>query len=115
MLRAVEVRTEAHAFIGNLSQFRQAENLVAAGIGENRAVPRHELMKATQLPDQCVAWPQIQMISVGKDDLRAECFERFLCQALYGGRSAYGHEHRRFHHSVRRLQLPAARTGWIIL
>jgi len=29
MLRAVEVRTEAHAFIGNLSQFREAENLVA--------------------------------------------------------------------------------------
>jgi len=40
MLRAVEVRTEAHAFIGNLSQFHEAENLVAAGIGENRAVSR---------------------------------------------------------------------------
>jgi len=59
MFGAVEVRTEAHAFIGDLPQFREAEHLVSAGIGENRAVPRHELVQSAQLANQCVPRPQI--------------------------------------------------------
>ena len=115
MLGAVEVRAEAHTFIGDLPQFRETENLVAAGIGEDRAVPRHEFVQAAEFADERMPRPQIQMIRVSKDDLRAERFQRFLRQALHRGRRAHGHEHRRFNHSVRRFQLPEARTGWVIL
>jgi hypothetical protein len=54
------------------------------------------------------------MIGVGKNDLRAESLQRFLRQALHRRRRAHGHEHRRLDHSVRRFQLPAARTGGIV-
>src|SRR5262249_52953992 len=47
VFRAVNMRTKAHAFIGNLTQFRQAKNLIAARIRENRAVPRHEFVQTS--------------------------------------------------------------------
>src|SRR6266849_751145 len=55
------------------------------------------------------------MISVGEDDLRAEGFQRFLRQALYGCRRAHRHEHRRFDYPVRCFQLSATRTRGIVL
>src|SRR6266849_4945327 len=54
------------------------------------------------------------MIGVGKDDLRAEGFQRFLRQALHGRRRAHRHEHRRLDGSMRRFQLSATRTRGII-
>jgi hypothetical protein len=55
------------------------------------------------------------MIGIGKDDLRAEGFQRFLRQAFHRRRRAHRHKHRRFNHSMRRLQLPPPRTGRIVL
>ena len=40
MLGAVEVRAESDAFVGDLAQIGEAENLEAAGIGEDRAAAR---------------------------------------------------------------------------
>src|SRR5260370_354611 len=51
MLRAVEMGTKAHAFIGHFSQFGEAEDLIAAGVREDGARPGHELMQATKLAD----------------------------------------------------------------
>ncbi len=34
------MRTEAHAFISNFAQIGKAEDLIAAGIGEDRAESR---------------------------------------------------------------------------
>src|SRR5438105_11047670 len=48
MFGAIEMRTEAHPLVGNLAKRGEAENLVAAGIGENRAWPGHELVQATR-------------------------------------------------------------------
>src|ERR1700716_3040225 len=55
MLRAVEMRTEAHAFIGYFSQFGKTEDLVAAGISENGTRPGHELVEASELAHEFVA------------------------------------------------------------
>src|ERR1700674_680604 len=65
MLRAVEMRTEAHALIGHFSQFGKAEDLIAAGVREDGARPGHELMKPAELAHEFVARTKIEMISIG--------------------------------------------------
>ena len=54
--RAVDMRAEAHAFFRDLAQLRQRHHLEAAGIGEDRAVPRHEFVQAAQ-PARCARRP----------------------------------------------------------
>ena len=59
MLGAVEMRAEAHAFVGNFAKVGEAEDLEAAGIGEDRAGPRHEFVEAAEFSNQFVAGAQI--------------------------------------------------------
>ena len=42
MLGAVEMGTKAHAVVGDFAEIGEAEDLVAAGIGEHGAAPGHE-------------------------------------------------------------------------
>ena len=113
MFRAIQVRAEGDAFVRYFPQFAQAEYLEAAGIGENRAWPRHELVKAAHSSDQFVAGTQIEMVCVGEDYLSVEIFEILLCLAFYRGCGANRHERRRLDHAVRRGETPQARTGRI--
>src|SRR5438034_1021052 len=78
MFGAVKMRTEAHAFVGNFAKFGKAEDLVAAGIRQNRAGPRHEPMQAAESANQFVTGTKIQMISVSENDFDAELFEHLL-------------------------------------
>jgi len=104
------MRAEAYALVGNLAQFGKAENLIAAGIGENSARPGHELMQAAELADQFVPGAQIKMIGVGEKDFRAELFERFLGQAFDRGLRAHGHEEGRLDGAVGRREAATSRA-----
>ena len=73
---AVEVRLEDHALLGDLAQAAQAEDLKAAGIGEDGVRPGHEAVQSAHLADQLVPGPQIQMIGVGQQDLRRRDLRR---------------------------------------
>ena len=44
--------------VGDLADLGEAEDLEAAGVGEDRPVPAHEAVQAAQLGDQLVAGPQ---------------------------------------------------------
>ena len=59
MLRAIEMRAEAHAFVGDFAKLGKAEDLKAAGIGEDRAGPGHEFVQAAEFADQLVTRAQI--------------------------------------------------------
>ena len=65
------------ACFGDLRAVRQAEDLKAAAVGQNRAVPAHELVQSAQSADQLVAGPQGQMVGVAEHHLgaglRASC------------------------------------------
>jgi hypothetical protein len=50
------------------------------------------------------------MIGIGKDDFSAQLFERLVAQALDGRLRAHGHEERRLHGTVRRVQNAAPRA-----
>ena len=55
---AVQMRAEQHAFFGDLAQAAQAEDLEAAGIGEDGPRPVHELVQPAELADRLVAGAQ---------------------------------------------------------
>ena len=69
---AVDVRAELDARIRDLAQRREAEDLIAAAVGEDRPVPAHEAVQAAELADELRARPQGQVVGVGEDDLCAD-------------------------------------------
>ena len=113
MLGAVEVRAERDAVIGHLAQFAQAENLKAAGIGEDRMRPGHEPVQPAHRANQLMAGTQVKVIGVSEKNLHAELFEVLLRLALHRCRRAHRHKRRRFDHAVRRREAPEARAGRI--
>src|SRR5438552_1814871 len=59
MCVAVKVRTEDDARFGDLAERAQAEDLEAAGIGENGPWPTHEFVQPTEGADGLVAGAQV--------------------------------------------------------
>jgi len=58
-------------------------------------------MQATHATDGFMSGPQIKVISVAENDLRAQGFEHVLGDGLDGAGCAHWHEDRGFHHLVR--------------
>src|ERR1700751_1921315 len=84
MLGAVQVRAKAHAFVGNFAEIGEAEDLIASGIGENRAAPGHERVQTAQLSNQLVTRTQIEVVGVRQNYACAQFFERFLRKIVVG-------------------------------
>jgi hypothetical protein len=68
---AVDGRAEAHAFLRDLAQRRQAEYLETAGIRQDRPLPVHEAMQPAVRADHLHPRTQHQVEGVAEDDLRA--------------------------------------------
>src|SRR6266480_4395558 len=82
------------------AELRQAPDLEPAGVGEERAVPRHEPVEAAELADELVAGPEQEVEGVAEHDLRARRTEVVRREALHGAARADGHEHRRLDRAV---------------
>ena len=109
---AIEVGAELHAFGRNFAKGAETEDLKAARVGQHGSVPAHESMDATHAPDELVAGPEVQMVSVGEDDLRAlavgaDLFEDALRDGLHGGGGSDWHEDWRFDDTMRQGKLSA--------
>ena len=87
----------------------QRKDLVATGVGEDRAVPTHERVEAAELADQVLAGSEVQVVRVPEDDRGAERPELVRVHALDRPLRADGHEGRRRHVAVRGAQQPRAR------
>src|SRR5205823_5251891 len=109
---AIQMRAELYAVIGELTEAAQAEDLKAAGIGEDGVGPGHETMQTAELADKLGAGTQEQVIGVRQQDLDAQLFgEVALSEAFDGGLGADGHEYRRFDRAVRGVEPAGARAG----
>ena len=109
MPRAVEVRLELGAVLADDPPLGEAEHLKAAAVGEHRAIPADESMQAAPPRDQLVAGPEEQVIGVAEDDLGAAVGDVAVQGGLDRSLRADGHERRRLHDAVRRLE--AAEAG----
>jgi hypothetical protein len=89
----IEVGLERDPFFGDAAELGKAEDLEAAGIGEDGARPRHEFVKAPEFADEFVAGTEEKMVSVGEDDGGFEIFPKIpLREALHGCLGSDGHE-----------------------
>src|SRR6187402_2219627 len=104
------MRTEPDTVFIYLPPVGQAEDLVAAAVGENRLVPADELMKAAPAGNQLVTRPQHQVIGVAQDDLRPDVLKMLCCQRFNNTLRADGHECRRLDHAVRGREDPSPST-----
>ena len=62
---AVHMGVEADAVLLDLAQGGQGKDLKAAAVGEDGAVPGHELVQTAQLLDELVARTDMQVVGVG--------------------------------------------------
>lgn len=102
MSRAVYVRVKLDTIVTQLAKRVQTEDLKSAAVRQDRTLPGHESVQAAELIDGNVTGPQIEMIGVAENDRRAGLFEHLLREGLDRSLGAYGHEHRRVNHAVRR-------------
>ena len=92
MLGPVEVAAEFDAFLGQLVEVGQAHHLVAAAVGQDRAIPVHEFMQSAEPGDPLRAGAQHQVVGVAEDDVRTRCTDAFRLHALHRRRGADRHE-----------------------
>ena len=97
---AIEVRLEVHAGIGDPPASLEAEDLVAAAVGEHRARPADEAVQAAAPGDQVFARAQVQVIGVAEDDPGAGVDQVLLRQCLDRALRADRHEDRRLDDAV---------------
>src|SRR4051794_12427499 len=109
MTASVDVRLELDAGLGHGPPIREAEHLVAAAVGEDRPPPAREPVEPAEPPNQRVARPQVEVIGVAEDDLRAGVLEVLVRQRLDGTLRAHRHERGRVDRTVRGLEAPAPR------
>ena len=98
--RAIEMGTELDAVRLDFSDRGQAEDLEAAAIGEDRALPIDELVQAARGADDFETGPNVEVVSVTKDDLRAHFVELPRVEGFHAALRANRHEHGRVHHAV---------------
>ena len=110
MLAPVDVRTERDAILVNVVDLSQAEHLKPSAVGQDRSVPTHKIVKATCFPYQFMSRSHIQVVRVGKDDLRLDLLEILRCHRLDGRLRADRHIDGRFNHAVRRVKLSKPRA-----
>jgi hypothetical protein len=92
--RSVEMAGERDAFLGDLAQVRQAHDLIAAAVGQDRAVPAHEFVQPAQPRHALRAGAQHQVIGIAQDDVRPGGAHVFHLHRLDRCRRAHGHERR---------------------
>jgi hypothetical protein len=100
---------EFDALFRNFPELGKRKNLETAAVGENRTVPAHEVVKSAEVPDEFVTRPNMQVISIGKDNLTAEARKVFRRKRPFDCCLRCDiHKDRRLDFSVGRLQYAPA-------
>jgi len=89
---AVEVGAKGDAVVGDFAEFGEAENLEAAAVGEDGAVPAHELMEAAEFANEAGAGAEVEVVGVAENDLCADFVELSRGGGFDGGLRADRHE-----------------------
>ena len=103
---------EGDAFFFDLPELRQRKDLEAAGIGQDRSLPVHELPDPAHLLYDRIAGAHVQMIGVAELDLGPDARQVDGGDgALDRARRTDVHEYRRLHRAVHGLHVRAFRPS----
>jgi hypothetical protein len=119
---AVDVGLEGHPGLVDLAQGGERHDLKAAGIGEDRIRPVHELVQAAESRDALGARAQHEVIGVAQDDVGSERLDLIGIHRLDSGGGADRHEGGGADHAARHADLarpcrtvgPADREGELV-
>ena len=111
----VDMRIEEASFRRELSHLREREHLESAGVREDGPIPSHEPVEPAHGGDGLGARPQHEVVGVAEYHRGAVLAEVARLERLHGGLRAHGHEYRRLHGPVRRVQKPGARVRTRVL
>jgi hypothetical protein len=109
MLGAVDVGAEADAVFGDFAEAGEGEDLEAAAIGEDRAVPPHEAVDAAEPLDEAMAGPEVEVVGVDEDDAGAGFDDLRGEEGFDGGEGADRHEYGGFDDAVGGMEPAGAR------
>ena len=104
VLATVNMAAKGDAVIVQLALMGQAENLKAARIGQDGAVPAHKAVETAKLLHQFMAGAQIEMIGIGQDQLRTSLGEIARFEGLDIGQRADRGKGRHLNRAVGRVQ-----------
>jgi len=95
------VGPKGHTVVIEPGQVGQADDLEAARVGQERAVPGHESVKPTGSPDQFHAGTEAQVVGVRQQDTCTGAREFIRYESLHGCLRSHGHEDGSLNGSVR--------------
>src|SRR5215212_3720625 len=102
--RAIVDRSELDTLLRNTSRLGKREDLVAAGVRKDRAIPAHKAVESPGSPYEVRSRSQIQMIRVPQHDACPHLAQIFRREPLDRALGPDGHEDGRLHGSARRMQ-----------
>ena len=105
---AVVHGAELDAVVAHDPRALEAEDLEAAGVGEDRPVPPHEPVQAAVRGDDLRAGAEVQVVRVAEDDLGAELPQLARLHGLDRRLGPDGHEAGRLDHAVGRHETTGA-------
>ncbi len=112
---AIDVRTKTNAGFVERHAVGEAEDLEAAAIGEDGAVPAHEFVEAAECGYGLLAGAEGEMVRVGEDHLCTGFGEAAGVDAFHRAERADGHEGGSFDDAVRRGEFAEAGGGVSVL
>jgi hypothetical protein len=86
--------SEGDTLFGNAPQLAVAKYLKSTAVGEHRAIPGDEPMQSTQVVNELMPGPKIEVVGISKDDLSAQCLKFLLGYCFDRTRSPDWHKHR---------------------
>src|SRR6266550_1033439 len=89
----------------------ERDDLEAAGVGQDRPVPGHERVEATEPGDPLVAGTEVEVVRVRQDDRRASSRDVVRVERLDGRVRADRHELRRLDDAMRQRETTEAGAG----
>src|ERR1051326_6878118 len=86
---------KVRALFSYFPSLRERENLIAAAVGQDWAIPVHEAVQSAEMANDVESWPNEKVIGVAEDDLRLERVQFRRADSLHAALRPDRHERRR--------------------
>ena len=104
----VDVAAKGRAVVVDRARGGEREDLVAAGVGQDRAAPAHEVTHSAAALDDLVAGAQVEVVGVGQQKRRSHAGQLVGREALHGAQRPDRHEHRSLDYILPHEEPPGA-------